>query len=207
MNHRFVISGIGSGVGKTVVSAILTKALNASYWKPIQSGDLDCSDSITVAGLVGSELNILPEAFRLTQPLSPHASAKRDGIHIHPEALVLPEVEGNLIIEGAGGLCVPMKDQGDLLVDVYGSFGLPFIVVSRHYLGSINHTLLTIAELKRRNIAIEGIIFVGEENHDTESIILNISGCSCIGRIPVADELTPQFIVEQADNLKGYFHG
>ncbi len=206
MSKRFVVTGIGTGVGKTVVSAILTKALNASYWKPIQSGDLDCSDTMTIHDLCDGNVRVLPESFRLTHPLSPHASAMRDGINIRPELIVLPKVEGNLIVEGAGGLCVPLNEEGDLLVDAYGAFGLPFVIVSRHYLGSINHTLLTIAELKHRNLPIEGIVFVGDENKETESIILKISGCRCMGRVPIAEDLNTVFIHEQAEAIKGYFY-
>jgi len=197
LNNKFVITGIGTDVGKTVVSAIIAEALRASYWKPIQAGDLDNSDSIKIEQYT-KDVRVLAEAFKLSQPMSPHAAAKIDGVEIHLNDLKVPEVEGNLIIEGAGGLMVPINSNGLTYVDVFESWKLPAIVVSRHYLGSINHTLMTIEILKERGIEIAGIVFVGDENEGTESIILKSTGLKMIARIPIAEKVDETFISSQS---------
>lgn len=140
---KYVITGIGTDVGKTVVSSILAEALKASYWKPIQAGDLDNSDSIKVNRFTDS-VRVLEEVFRLSEPMSPHAAAEIDGVEITKDDLSLPEVEGNLIVEGAGGIMVPVNSKGLTFADLIEHWNLPTIVVSRHYLGSINHTLMTV---------------------------------------------------------------
>lgn len=199
---QYIITGIGTDVGKTVVSAILAQALSASYWKPIQAGDLENSDTIKVFNWTDDDVRILPEMFRLTQALSPHAAAKYDGIKIEKESLYLPDFEGSLILEGAGGLMVPINDDGLLYIDMFAEWKIPVIIVSKHYIGSINHTLLTIEALKSRNIPIEGIIFIGEENVETESFIISTSKCKMIARIPLAKEVNTFFIQEQAKRFK-----
>lgn len=201
-SRQYIITGIGTDVGKTVVSAILAQALEASYWKPVQAGDLDHSDSIKVNNWTDDTVTVLHESFRLTEPMSPHAAALIDGVKIEMESIVFPEIKGNFIVEGAGGVMVPVNDDGLLYIDLFKSWGLPVIVVSRHYLGSINHTLLTIDALKTRNISIEGIIFVGPENSGTESIIKKVTGVKVIARIPIVDEVNTSFIQEQAVILK-----
>jgi dethiobiotin synthetase len=197
---RFVVSGIGTGVGKTVASAIVTKALEAKYWKPVQSGDLHDTDSMKVREW--SSCEILPERFALEYPASPHWSAEMEGVTIRKEDFILPEVEGSLVIEGAGGLMVPLNYNGTLYIDLFKEWNIPVIVVSRHYLGSINHTLLTIEALQQRNIPIEGILFNGEEHLPTETVIKNVTGVRVIGRIPEAEDITPEFIAEQAQLLR-----
>lgn len=199
---QFVITGIGTDVGKTVVSAILAQALEASYWKPIQAGELENSDSLKVFNWTDDIVTVLHESFRLTQPMSPHAAAKIDGLKIDKDALVFPDVHGNFIVEGAGGVMVPINDDGLLFIDLFEAWKLKVIIVSKHYVGSINHTLLTIEALKNRSIPIEGIIFIGDENKDTEQLILEKSGCKMIVRIPLADEVNTAFIQEQAVRLK-----
>lgn len=201
MNKQFIITGIGTDVGKTVVSAIVSEALQATYWKPVQAGDLDNSDSIKIERLT-ENVTVLPEAFRLTQPMSPHAAAEIDGVEILPENLNLPSVDGNFIVEGAGGLMVPINSNGFLYADAFSQWKLPVIVVSRHYLGSINHTLMTIEILKNRGVEIEGIIFVGDEHPTTEEAILSNTGLRQIARIPMAKEVNKQFIISQAETLK-----
>jgi dethiobiotin synthetase len=201
MNKQFIITGIGTDVGKTVVSAIVAEALEATYWKPVQAGDLDNSDSIKIASLT-ENVTVLPEAFQLTQPMSPHAAAEIDGVEIIPENLSLPLVSGNLIVEGAGGLLVPINSHGFLYADAFALWKLPVIVVSRHYLGSINHTLLTVEVLRIRGIEIEGIIFVGDEHPTTEEAILSVTGLRQIARIPLAEEVNKEFIRTQAENIK-----
>lgn len=198
---QYIITGIGTDVGKTVVSAIVSEALQATYWKPVQAGDLDNSDSINIERLT-KNVTILPEAFRLTEPMSPHAAADIDGIEILPEDLKLPKVDGNFIVEGAGGLMVPINSNGFLYVDAFENWNLPTIVVSRHYLGSINHTLMTIEILKNRGIEIEGIIFVGGQNPTTEEAIINTTGLPFIARIPITNEVNQEFISSEAEKIK-----
>jgi dethiobiotin synthetase len=201
-NKKFIVTGIGTDIGKTVVSAIITQALDASYWKPIQAGELENSDSIKVQNWTSDSVTILQEKFRLTQPMSPHAAAEIDGVEIAKEAFQLPLVEGDLVVEGAGGLMVPLNQKGLLLIDLFKEWNLPVIVVSRHYVGSINHTLLTVEALKNRKINIEGIVFVGDENEATESFILNYTDLKMIARIPLTQEVSTEFIQNQARILK-----
>ena len=197
---RYVVTGIGTDVGKTVVSAIIAQALEADYWKPIQSGELENSDSHKIDRLTTDNVHILSERYRLTEPLSPHASAAIDGVHLQLSELTLPETNRNLLVEGAGGLMVPINDS-DLLIDVFKQWKLPVIIVSRHYVGSINHTILTIEALQNRGIAIKGLVFVGDENKETESFILNHTKVPFLIRIPLATEVTTDFVQQQAKIL------
>lgn len=183
MNNTYFITGIGTGIGKTIVSAVLTEKLKADYWKPVQSGDLDISDSLFVKHLVSKDTVIHPESYRLSQPLSPHLSAKLDGVNITLDAIKIPKTNNHLIIEGAGGLMVPLNDH-QLILDLIKSLQVKVIVVSQNYLGSINHTLLTLAVLKANQIAIEGLIFNGTENQESEQYITNYSKVKVLGRIP-----------------------
>ena len=198
---KYLITGIGTDVGKTVVSAIVAQALEADYWKPIQSGELDNSDSHKINRLTNDLVQVLPERYRLNEPLSPHASAAIDGVHLKLSELTLPETNGNLLVEGAGGLMVPINDT-DLLIDAFKRWNLPVIIVSRHYVGSINHTLLTIEALQNRRIAIKGLVFVGDENKATESFILNHTKVPFLMRVPSAAEVTAEFVQEQANLLR-----
>jgi len=195
-----VITGIGTDVGKTVVSAIVAQALEMDYWKPVQAGDLDNSDTKKVVRLTHG-INCLTERYRLTVPASPHYAAKHDELTISPNDFQLPSTARPLLIEGAGGVLVPFNDQGFVFADLMQQWKLPVIVVSRHYLGSINHTLLTLEVLKSRKINVAGIVFVGDENSATESIILLKTGVRCIARIPMADEVNQQFVQEQAQRI------
>lgn len=194
------VTGIGTDVGKTVAAAIITKALTAEYWKPIQAGDLDNTDSMKVARWISPNL-VHPEAFKLNTPASPHYAAERDGITIQLTAEQLPTTTKPLVIEGAGGIMVPIN-QEELLVDAIGVYTKQCIVVSRHYLGSINHTLLTIETLKNKGFNILGILFNGDENPATEKIILQLSKVPSLGTIPWCNELSKTFIEEQALRIK-----
>ena len=198
---KFIVTGIGTDIGKTVVSSILAEALKATYWKPVQAGDLDNSDSIKIKKWCSESVQVLPEAFRLTQPLSPHSAAEIDHLKITANELVLPQVDGNFILEGAGGIMVPFNQEGLLFVDLIPIWNIPVILVSRHYLGSINHTLLTAEILQNRGVKIEGVIFVGDENTSTESIILSKTKLKLIARIPIAEKITSEFIKDQAAKI------
>lgn len=203
---KFVVTGIGTGVGKTVVSAILSEALRANYWKPVQAGDLDNSDSMKVESWT-DKVNVLPETFKLTQPMSPHAAAEIDNVIIDAVNLYPPTVEP-LIIEGAGGLMVPLNSSGLTYLDVFEHWKLTVILVSRHYLGSINHTLMSCELLKNKGLQIAGIVFIGDENPATESIILKVTGAPMIMRIPEVERINKRIIQEQAQRPELlYFFG
>ncbi len=201
MNKQYFVTGIGTGIGKTVVSAILAEALEARYWKPIQAGDLENSDSIKIRSLCSDKVTVLEEAFKLKTALSPHLAAKIDGIKINLSDLKPPSIVGNIVIEGSGGILVPINDDGILFVDYIKSIDFSVILVSKHYLGSINHTLLTIETLKNREINIAGIIFIGEENKESEQIILSISKLKCLARIHFSSTIDSEFIKVQAEKI------
>jgi dethiobiotin synthetase len=194
---RFVVSGIGTEVGKTVASAILAEALEAAYWKPVQAGDLDNTDTMKVQSWT-SKVNCLTERYKLKTPASPHYAAAVDGITISPSDFQIPESDRNLVIEGAGGLMVPLNNEGLLYIDLFEKWQVPVILVSRHYLGSINHTLLSVDALKRRGIPIAGILFNGDENRATEEIIQSVTQVPILGRIENTNEINLQFIQHQA---------
>ena len=199
---RYFITGIGTEVGKTVASAIITQALEADYWKPIQAGELDQSDSLKVERLIDNNQSVFhPESYRLNQPMSPHAAAARDGVKIDLSCVKTPETKNHLVIEGAGGLLVPLNDR-DSILDLIEALNAEVILVSRHYLGSINHTLMSVEVLKQRNLTIKGILFNGNENKDTESIIAKMSGLEILGRIDELNQLDKSHILSEAKKLK-----
>ena len=195
---KLFITGIGTDVGKTVASAIVTQALEADYWKPIQAGDLDHSDTDKVKALVSNKKSQFhPNAYALKTPASPHHAATLDGIVLDIKKIQEPLTINHLVIEGAGGILVPLNDT-DSIIDLIQK-DHKVVVVSRHYLGSINHTLLTFEALKNRNIAVAGIIFSGDENQATESIILKKTKVNCIGRIdnePYFDQNVVQYYAD-----------
>lgn len=189
MTRRFVISGTDTNVGKTVFSAGLAGALDGFYWKPIQSGVAPEGDKETVMRLSGLPANrILAERYRLNAPLSPHRSAELDGIVIQPSTLVPPEPVGPLVIEGAGGLMVPIT-RALLQIDMYRSWGLPVILVTRTTLGTINHTLLSIAAMRAQGVPLHGIAFVGEDNSDNIRTIAEMGDVRVLGRLPHLPQL------------------
>jgi dethiobiotin synthetase len=201
MTKRYFVTGIGTEIGKTVTAAILTEQLKADYWKPIQSGDLHQSDTIKVKNLISNGITKFhPEAYRLTQPFSPHYSAELDGVEIDLDLIQLPKTQNNLIVEGAGGLMVPLNQQ-DLIIDLIKRSDLEVILVSKNYLGSINHTLLSAEALKSRKIPIKGIIFNGEANQASESIIKKMTGLNVIAHIPVLAEINKESVRKVAENL------
>lgn len=192
---NYFVTGIGTNIGKTIVSAILTEALEADYWKPIQAGDLEHSDSLKVENLItNTKSKIYPETYRLNQPMSPHAAAKLDNITIDLEKIVLPKTTNNLIIEGAGGLMVPLNEK-ELVIDLIKKLDIEVVLVSQNYLGSINHTLLSLESLKVRKLKVKGVIFNGNPNLETENYILNYSGVKCLGRIDEHQQITKEVVL------------
>lgn len=195
---KYFITGIGTNVGKTITSAILTEALKADYWKPVQAGDLHQTDTHKVQSLISNTQSVFyPEIYRLNTPASPHAAAKIDGIEIDLDKFTIPKSTNNLIIEGAGGLMVPLN-RHHLVIDLIAKLNVEVILVSQNYLGSINHTLLSFELLKSRNIPVKGIIFNGETTPETENIILKHSGLPCLLRINLEQEITKEVILKYA---------
>ena len=178
---RIFVTGISTDVGKTIASAIITEALKADYWKPVQAGDLSNTDSHKVAELISNEKTTIPKScYELNTPMSPHAAAEIDNIQIDLNQIIEPKTENHLVIEGAGGLLVPLNEK-DTVLDIIKNNYL-VVVVSRHYLGSINHTLLTIERLKQKGFKAT-VIFSGNEHRSTEDIILRKTDVKVIGRI------------------------
>jgi len=191
MMPRFVVTGTDTGIGKTIFSAALTDALSGSYWKPVQSGLDGETDSEAVArlGRVPPE-RILPEVYRLMTPASPHLSARIDGVTILPDSLSPPAVNRPLVIEGAGGLLVPLTERV-VFADVFARWKIPVILCARTGLGTINHTLLSLEALRRRAIPLLGVAFIGDEQADSEAIIAELGKVRRLGRLPRLDPLTP----------------
>jgi dethiobiotin synthetase len=181
---RFVITGTDTNMGKTVFCAGLAGMLSARYWKPVQAG-LPW-DSDVVAELAGVE--IIPEAYRLQLAASPHQAAAEEGVTIDPDSLNPPD--GPVVIEGAGGLMVPLNCE-TLFIDVFARWQLPLILCARTALGTINHTLLSVEAIRARNIPLHGVAFIGEANLESEKIITEIGQVKRLGRLPVIEPLTP----------------
>jgi len=178
---RIFVTGISTEVGKTIASAIITEALEADYWKPIQAGDLARSDSHKIAQLISNKKTVIHKnSYALKTPMSPHAAAAIDGIRILSDQIKEPPTVNHLVIEGAGGLLVPINEKETILDLIKTNYKV--VIVSRHYLGSINHSLLTIGWLKDRGFDVS-ILFSGDEHPTTEEIILSKTGIPCIGRI------------------------
>lgn len=188
----FIVTGTDTDVGKTVFAAALVGALRATYWKPIQAGLAGGTDSQRVAELAATSPDrVLPEAYRLTTPASPHRAAEIDGVEIDVQRLALPQVSSSpLIVEGAGGVLVPLTRK-TVQADLFASWDLPVILVAATRLGTINHSLLSIEALKRRAIALHGIAFVGDANDDSEATICAMGKVRRLGRLPLLDPLTP----------------
>lgn len=202
---NYFVTGIGTDSGKTIISAILCEALKADYWKPVQAGLP--RDTETVAALISNKTTVLhPERFVLRTPASPHAAAKIDGVNISLDSFSLPETSNALIVEGAGGCMVPLNDH-DVVADLIAKLAMTTIVVSNHYLGSINHTLLTVEMLKHRMIPIAGLIFNGDENPETERIILHRTKVPCLLRIKREVVVDKTVIAKYAKELNRNWNG
>ena len=189
--QRFIVTGTDTDVGKTVFAAALTGALGASYWKPVQAGcnPDGAGDKECVARLSGAPPErVLPEAYRLSTPYSPHLAARIDKVEIDLAMLELPQVDGPLIVEGAGGVLVPLT-RSLLFADLFARWALPVVLVARTSLGTINHSLLSLEALRSRGVPVLGIAFCGEENQESERIISEIGQIRCLGRLPMLDTL------------------
>lgn len=200
MHKKYFVSGIGTDVGKTVASAILCKALDAAYWKPVQSGTILGSDKDTIRNLCGDDQVIFEERYALKEPLSPHTAARIEGLNIDVDKLEAPEYSGNLIVEGAGGLMVPITREV-LYNEWIKNQNLPVILVSRHYLGSLNHTLLSLALLKSLEIEITGVLFIGKDNDQNEALICERYEVRNLGNIPETSVVNATFVQIYADEL------
>ncbi|MEM9078687.1 MAG: dethiobiotin synthase [Bacteroidota bacterium] len=197
---KVFVTGISTEVGKTVASAIVVEALEADYWKPVQAGDLDNSDSHKVKNLISNtKTKIHPNAYALNTPMSPHAAAEIDRIRVELDKIIPPKTNNHLVIEGAGGLLVPLNETDTIYDLIQPDYKV--VVVSRHYLGSINHTLLTIEKLKEKNLDI-GIIFSGDKHPTTESIILSKTKVPCLGRINEEANFDKEVVKKYADKFR-----
>lgn len=193
--RKIFVSGIGTDVGKTIVAAILTEALQADYWKPIQCGSLELTDTERVKRLVESYHSVFhPEAYLLRTPASPHYAAEIENTKIQWGKLRLPETNNTLVIEGAGGILVPFNFKGETMLDMAKNWNTEVVVVSRNYLGSINHTLLTLRVLQDSGVKVLGIVFNGESNPSTEDVILKTTKVPLLGRIKEEYEFTKDLI-------------
>lgn len=202
MERKIFITGIGTDVGKTLASGVLAEAWQADYWKPIQAGGLDQLDSDYVSSLVSNTSSVIhPTQILLKTPCSPHYAAKLDGLIIDPKELKLPNTKNILLIEGAGGLMVPLH-KDFLILDLIQYWNLPVVVVSRNYLGSINHTLLTLQVLQHAGVKILGLVYTDTDRWDSMEYIAQVSRLPVIGHIPYLDEITPKRISEVATHFK-----
>ncbi len=200
MKH-FFITGIGTAIGKTLVSAIFTEALKADYWKPVQAGNLEFTDTDFVKSHITNGISKFHnETYKFKTPASPRYAAEIDNITIHPENFKIPQTSNHLIIEGAGGLMVPMTENF-LMIDLIKKLNAEVILVSQHYLGSINHTLLSIEALKNRQIPIKGIVFNGDTNIASEKYILDYTGIPCLMKIMQEEKIDMETICKYAAQL------
>lgn len=202
---KLFITGIGTDVGKTITSAIITQSLEADYWKPVQAGDLDNSDSHKIQRYISNDKTVIhANSYKLNTPASPHLAAEIDGITIALTKIIEPKTDNHLVIEGAGGILVPLNNTDSIIDLIQPDYKV--ILVSRHYLGSINHTLLTFEILKSRKIEVAGIVFSGDEDKASESLILSKTNAKCIGRIdnePYFDQNVIQYYADKfRENLQ-----
>ncbi len=195
---KVFVSGIGTDVGKSVVSAILVEAFGADYWKPVQTG---APDTEFIESLVSRKFVMHPSVYSFKIPVSPHLSAQMEQTEILSESFRIPETDNHLVVEGAGGLLVPLSDNF-LVADLIGQLQLPVILVSKHYLGSINHTLLSIALLRQRNIPLMGIVFNGNENAASESAVLNFGKTEMLFRVNDESEFSDATVRKYAERCK-----
>lgn len=196
MTGVLIVSGTDTGIGKTVAAAGIAAALGAYYWKPVQAGTEEETDSGTAWSLGVQADHVLTEAYRLAMPASPHLAAQHEEIAIDPQRLALPP-QRPLVVEGAGGLMVPMRAEPPwMMIDQFAAWRAPVVLVARTALGTINHSLLSIEALRARSIPIAGILFVGDAHDENERIIPALSGVASLGRIPLLDPLHAEALQE-----------
>lgn len=203
MPEKIFISGIGTEVGKTIVSAVLTEALQADYWKPVQAGNIGSGDSATVAGLVSNKRTVIhPEKYALRLAASPHLAAGEEGIDIRVAGFEIPATQnGILLIEGAGGLMAPLNDK-ETMIDLARHLEAKVVLVGNHYLGSINHTLLSVYALQKEGLEILGIIFNGPGHEPSETVITGLTGIPVLGRVERLPELSKEWIAREAEKFR-----
>ena len=195
------IAGIHTGIGKTICSAIICQALGYDYFKPIQAGDLDNSDSICVRNLINNPLCVIhPEIYKLKTAASPHYAAKLDGVEIIKNTIFLPPTPNNIVVETAGGIMSPLANNF-LNIDLIAHLNLPTVLVSNNYLGSINHTLMSYEILRSKNLKIVGIVFNGEANKASESYILQYTQLPVLFTIPQFEKMNAKIINEFAKSI------
>ena len=210
MSERIFITGIGTGVGKSITSACVTEALQADYWKPVQTGLMEGTDTDTVRALLSNDVSVChPEVWRLEAPASPHLAARLEGKNILPEAIieqadVLQPAGRTLVIEGAGGVMVPLN-EAYFTTDLVAGLSAKALIVAQNYLGSINHALLTAGMIKALNIPVLGWVFTGDY-HTNEDDVVKWSGYPKIGRIPWSEHVDKSFIRQQAQLLSASLH-
>lgn len=200
-SKKYFITGIDTGIGKTLVSAVLVQYLNADYWKPVQSGSIEGTDSNFVKQYLKKGRKVYKESYCFKAPISPNFAAEEEHVAINSNFIDLPETENNLIVEGAGGIMVPINDN-ELILDLIKKLNLEVIIVSKHYLGSINHTLLTAYALAKMNIPVAGIIFNGEENERSEKIILSMTNLEKITHIPQLNNVSRKSVQSLLKKIK-----
>lgn len=199
---KVFVTGIGTGVGKTVVATVLAEALHADYWKPIQTGDAEGNDSDLVKSLLhDGNIKVHTEAYRFAFPSSPHYAAQLESTAIDIQRILIPQTQHKLVIEGAGGLFVPLNEK-ETMADLVTLLNAPIILVVNNYLGSINHTLLTLEAIQRRNMRIAGIIFNGDNYLDNEEIIQKFTTVPVIGKVNSLKQVTRESILPEGLNLR-----
>lgn len=205
--ERIFITGIGTGVGKTIASAVITEALKADYWKPVQTGSNEDTDSETVRRLISNPASkIHPESFCLHLPASPHAAAEAENIAIKITDITVPQANNKLVIEGAGGLMVPLNYK-ELMIDLVKKLDATVILVVRDYLGNINHTLLSVEALQRRNIPVAGVIYSGGPNPLSEKAMESFCNYKVLGRIGEEPFFNSHVVARYAEKLKPALQG
>lgn len=199
---KVFVAGIGTGVGKTLVSAILAEALQADYWKPVQTGTIVSTDKEEVEILVSNNVTkVFENAMEFLHPYSPHYAASIEGRNIDISQIQMPQTRNRLVVEGAGGLLVPLNND-HLMIDLVKKWGIPVVLVAKHYLGSINHTLLSVESVRQRGIPLAGIVFNGDKFADNEEIITTHARIPVIGKVEFGEDIDRRFVQQQAEQLR-----